>query len=115
MAYGVYSKLLTQALSVPDTPTNVGVVESGHTWVIRSVVWTFGSYLAYVRGAIQVGDEEPGLWLCGSPNGVFAGVAKFSSSWEGRIVVPELTTLYAYASSGDAGDVSISGYDLTNS
>lgn len=114
MAYGVYSELLAQALSVPDSPTNIGVVETGHTWVLRSVTWTFGSYLGYVRGAIQVGDEEPGLWLCGNPSGVLAGVAKFSSSWEGRIVVPEGVSLYAYASSGDTGDISVSGYNLTN-
>lgn len=114
MARPLYSSLLAQALSVPDSPQALGAPISGQLWVIREVVCTFGSFAAYIRGAIQVGSGEPGLWLCGNPPGVYVGLAKFSSTWEGRIVVPSGITLYAYASSGDAMDISVSGYVLSD-
>lgn len=113
MARQTYSVLLGQELSVGNTPVAIGAPEAGYTWVVRTVVWTFGDHLLFSAGGVQIGDEGPGLWLVQSPQDMPVQWHKWSGTWEGRLVVPPETTLYVLTYGLDTvGDVHVSGYNL---
>lgn len=109
----VYSALLTQATSVGDGGESVGGPDPGYLWVVRFAAATFGSYLAYVNCALAVQDADPWLWLMSNSAGVYFSDHPVTFFWEGRMVVPQGSQLWAKASAGDACDLYVSGYNLT--
>lgn len=113
MARTVYSALLAEATSVPDSATSLGGPPAGSLWVVRFAAATFGSYLAYVNAALSVGGTDPWLWLMSSQAGNLFSPHAQTFYWEGRMVVPAGTVLYAKSSAGDACDMYVSGYVLT--
>lgn len=113
MPRAAYSALLTQATSVGDAGESVGGPVAGYLWVVRFAAATFGSYAAYVNAALSIDGEDPWLWIMSSSNGVYFSDHPVTFYWEGRMVVPPGSTLWAKASSGDAFDLYCSGYNLS--
>lgn len=114
MSRTVYSALLAEATSVSG-PTSLGGPPPGYLWVVRFACFTFGDYVGYINAALSVGGTDPWLWLIESGQTAVIGIHKQSKYWEGRMVVPEGTELYAQFDSGDTGDVYVSGYQLSTS
>jgi hypothetical protein len=108
-----YSKLLCQATSVGDSDTVIGSPPEGYLWVCRFIATTFGSYSGFVGMGFSAQDGNPRLWLTQTGSGSYVGVHNFTLYWEGRFVIPAGSSLHALASPGDAGDISVSGYELS--
>jgi hypothetical protein len=113
MSRTVYSALLAQATSLSDAGESVGGPPAGTLWVVRFAAATFGSYLAYVNCALAVQNADPWLWLLSSGSGVYFSDHPITFYWEGRLVVPAGSELWAKASAGDACDLYVSGYQLS--
>jgi len=109
----VYSALLASVDSVGDSPTNLGGPPDGYLWVVRTFVYTIGSYLGYARAALSVGGEDPWLWLASTAVAKPFGFGQQSIVWEGRLVIPAGTELYGKSSESNTGDFFVSGYQLT--
>jgi hypothetical protein len=107
-----YSKLLCQATSVGDSDTVIGAPPAGYLWVCRFIAATFGSYSGFVGMSVAAQDDNPRLWLTQTGAGQYIGVHNFTLYWEGRFVIPAGSSLHALATPGDAGDISVSGYQL---
>ena len=113
MSRTVYSALLAQATSVGDSGESLGGPPAGYLWVVRFAAATFGSYAAYVNAALAVQDADPWLWLLSSQAGSYFSDHPVTFYWEGRMVVPAGSELWAKASAGDAFDIYVSGYQLS--
>jgi hypothetical protein len=107
-----YSKLLCQATSVGDSDTIIGAPPAGYLWVCRFIATTFGSFSGFVGMSFAVQDGNPRLWITQTAKGNYWGTHDQTFYWEGRFVVPAGSSLHALASPGDAGDISVSGYQL---
>lgn len=114
MARPAYSALLATATSVSD-PQSLGGPPAGYLWVVRFIGMTVGDFLGFIAGAVSVGGEDPWLWLTSNNETKVFGIRKQTFYWEGRIVVPEGTELWAQTGEGDTADYYVSGYQLSAS
>ena len=112
MARPVYSAVLGEAVNVSD-PFLIGTVPADEVWVIRDVSMTYGSFLGYVRGWVKTNNEDPRLLTVVSSEASLIGVAKNTTSWSGRVVVPSGQEVYVGVEDGDTADFYISGYKLS--
>jgi len=112
MSRPLYSALLASATSVSD-PESLGGPPEGYIWVARFIAVTVGAFIGFVSGGVSIGGEDPWLYLNSSSTAKFIGTHHQTFTWEGRLVIPEGTELWAQMEAGDVGDFLVSGYILS--
>lgn len=112
MARPVYSALLTTGIDV-SVPISLGGPPAGYLWVARFICMTVGAFLGFVSGGVSVGGEDPWLYLTSSSVSKIVGTHHQSFYWEGRMVIPAGTELWAQTEAGDTSDWYVSGYELS--
>lgn len=112
MARPAYSALLAVATGVSD-PQSLGGPPPGYLWVVRFIGLTVGSFLGFIAGGVSVDNEDPWLYVVSNSATKLFGDHAQTFYWEGRIVVPDGSELWARVEDGDAGDFYLSGYVLS--
>jgi hypothetical protein len=112
VARPAYSALLAKQASISD-PTDLGGPPAGSLWVVRFIAMTVGSFLGFIAGGVSVDNEDPWLYVVSNSTTKLFGDHAQTFYWEGRIVVPNGSHLWARVEDGDTGDFYVSGYVLS--